>query len=221
MKSLLAPARSPRHRRAALPTAALSRPNLAWIHDGIRHRVTVWPEVSFQTETAAGEWHATRVGDDAFASAALGVTPNQWRQYLEFVPAAEREFLLRFQFGRMAALHVLTRCPDLLAVLQEVPAIACFLTVHLSLRGGEEPRWAEINAVFDRDGVFGLLQWLGLPASRQTLRILGNIVDPDLPRRLIEPLRAALWEPEAIWALSHAATLSDEQLTEACDALAA
>ena len=36
-----------------------------------------------------------------------------------------------------------------------------------------------------------------------------------------EPLRAALWEPEAIWALSHAVTLTDEQLTATCDELAA
>lgn len=221
MNSLLAPSRLPRLRRTASAAPRPSRPNLGWIHDGLRYRVTVWPEVSFQCETAPGEWRPSDFGEAVFASAALGVTPNQWREYLEFVPAAEREFLQPFQFGRMAALHVLTRCPGLLTTLQEFPAITPFLTIHLSLRGGEAPRWSEINAVFERDGVFGLLQWLGLPASRQTLRILGNIADPDLPRRLLEPLRTALWEPEAIWALCHASMLSDEQLTRACDAIAA
>ena len=42
-----------------------------------------------------------------------------------------------------------------------------------------------------------------------------------LPHRLLEPLRAALWEPQAIWALLHAPTLTDERLAEACHALAA
>ena len=44
-------------------------------------------------------------------------------------------------------------------------ALVAFLNVHLSLRGGDEPRWSEIIAVFERDGLFGVLQWLGLPAS--------------------------------------------------------
>jgi hypothetical protein len=220
MNSLISHSRLPRLRRSAasLPTVSAE---LAWIHDGIRYRVTVWPEVSFQRESAPGEWTAGDLEESVFASAALGVTPTQWRRYLEFVPPAERDFLQRFQYGRMAALHVLTRCPALREKLSEVPALTPFLTDHLSLRGGEAPRWSEIAAVFERDGIFGVMQWLGLPASRQTLAILGNIADPDLPRRLLEPLRAALWEPEAIWALSHAVSLTDEQLAEACHALAA
>lgn len=220
MNSLLSSSRGSRIRRASAPST-VSDPTLRWIHDGIRYRVTLWPEVGFQRETEPGEWIAGDLGEDVFASAALGVTPAQWRRYLEFVPTAEREFLLKFQFGRMAALHVITRCPVLLTALREIPALTPFLTDHLNLRGGEDPRWSEIGAIFERDGIFGILQWLGLPASRQTLAILGNIADPDLPRRLLEPLRTALWEPEAIWTLSHALTLTDEQLAEACHALAA
>ena len=212
--------RSPRRARS-FPVPVVSRPDLAWAHDGNRYRVTVWPEVKFQCETAPGEWVAHEMGETVFASAALGVTANQWRRYLEFVPAAEREFLERFQFGRMAAWHVITRCPGLLVELREVPALTTFLAAHVSLRGGDESRWLEIGAVFEREGVFGVMQWLGLPASRQTVAILGNVSDPDLPRRLLEPLRAALWEPEAIWALLHAPTLTDERLAEACHALAA
>ena len=212
-----------RRRRAASKTAIIApRPDLSWIHDGIRHRVTVWPDVVFQRELTPGEWVPVEGGEMVFASAALGVTAQQWRRYFEFMPAAERECLEQFQFGRMAALHVITRCPALLPALKEIPSLAAFLAAHANLRAGDDvPRWGEINAVFERDGIFGVLQWLGLPASRQTMVILGNIADPDLPRRLLEPLRAALWEPEAIWALSHAPALTDERLAEACHALAA
>ena len=80
--------------------------------------------------------------------------------------------------------------------------------------------WSEIEAVYEREGIFGLLQWLGLPASRQTLAILRNITDPDLARRLLEPLRADVVEPEAIWTLTHARAITDECLA-ACHALAA
>jgi hypothetical protein len=214
---------SPRSRRKTSRSTVSEtvQPELSWIHDGIRHRVTLWPEVRILQEKSAGEWTENGMGEDAFASAALGVTASQWRRYLEFVPAMEREFLAIFQFNRLAALQLIARCPTLLPVLQEYPALVAFLTSHVTLRGGEEPRWAEIAAVFEREGIFGVLQWLGLPSSRQTLAILRNIADPELPRRLLEPLRAALWEPEAIWALSHAPRLTDERLAEACDALAA
>src|SRR5690606_23603615 len=111
--------------------------------------------------------------------------------------------------------------PSLLPELGQVPALTPFLTGHLDLRGGEEPRWAEIAALFERDGIFGVLQWLGLPASRQTLAILANIADPDVPRRLLEPLRSALWDRETLGALAQAATLTDERLAETCHALAA
>lgn len=221
MNSLLAcPRRS--HRRSPVRTAApASGPDLAWIHDGIRHRVTVWPEVRFERETVPQEWDEAAPSEAAFASAALGVTGRQWRRYLEFVPAAEREWLERFQFGRMAALYLLVRCPVLLADLAEWPALAVFLAAHQSLRGSECPAWSELAAIYERDGLFGLLQWLGLPASRQTLAVLQQVADPDLPRRLLEPLRAALWDPESCWLLLHTTHLTDERLAAACHALAA
>lgn len=222
-RSLRNARKSPRTVRQPLhaESPATASPDLSWIHDGVRYRVTVWPEVKFQRESVTGKWRTEDFGEDVFASAALGVTGNRWRRYLEFVPAAERAFLESFQFGRMAALHVIVRCPALLAELAQVPALAPFLALHLSLRGGSESRWSEIAAVFEREGIFGVLQWLGLPASRQTVAILQNIADPDLPRRLLEPLRAALWEPHAIRALSHAPALTDARLAQACHALAA
>lgn len=221
MNSLLSRRSRTSRRSVKSAAAAIASPDLRWIHDGIRHRVTVWPEVRFEQEVVPGEWVACDPGETAFASAALGVTGRQWQRYLEFVPAAERDFLLRFQFGRMAALHAITRCPELLADLTAIPALTAFVASHRSLRGGERPAWPELAAVFGRDGLFGLLQWLGLPASRQTVSILQHIADPDLPHRLLEPLRAALWDPETIWTLSHTATLTDERLAAACHALAA
>ncbi len=211
---------SSRSRRVAQPTTSV-RASLGWIHDGVRHCVTLWPEIRFEHEIAPDEWVEGEMGEDALASAALAVSAAQWRSVLEFAPAGVRELLQKFDGGRMAALHVVTRCPTLLPELLELPALTPFLALHQSLRGGETPAWAELTAVLERDGIFGVLQWLGLPASRQTLAILRQIADPDLSRRRLEPLRAALWEPEAIWALSHAATLTDARIAEACDALAA
>lgn len=212
---------TPSRRSRVRPIPSADRPDLHWIHDGVRHRATVWPDVRFEREIAPDEWREAELGESALASAALGVTGRQWRRYLEFVPAAEREILERFQYSRMAALHVLRQCPELRSELAEVPALVAFLTAHLALRGGDQPAWREIAAVYDRDGMFGLLQWLGLPASRQTITILQHISDPDVPRRLLEPLRAALWEPEAIWVMLHTTSLTDERLAAACHALAA
>jgi hypothetical protein len=198
-----------------------SAPELSWIHDGARWRVTAWPEVIFLVESAPGCWGPGVPGEDALASAALGVSPARWRRYLEFVPSEVGAFLSRFAFSRMSALFAVTRCPELAGELMRTPALVAFLVAHRGLRGGETEAWGEIGAVFERDGIFGLLQWFGLPASRQTLEVLRRVGDPDLPRRLLEPLRSALWEPEVIWSLGRGGVVSDEQLARACHALAA
>ena len=202
------------------PVSALS-PDLTWVHDGLRWRVTAWPEVMFLVEDAPGRWSAAAPGEAALASAALGVSPARWRRYLEFVPADVAAFLGRFAFSRMPALFALTRVPELAGELMRTPSLVAFLVAHRDLRGGEGHAWGEISAVFEREAVFGLLQWLGLPASRQTLEILRRVADPDLPRRLLEPLRSALWEPEVLWSLGRGGIVSDEQLARACHALAA
>ncbi|MBL9188903.1 MAG: hypothetical protein JNK23_15580 [Opitutaceae bacterium] len=217
-RTALRSATRPATLRRPLPSAS---PALTWIHDGFRHRVSIWPEVTFARESAPEEWVAHDPSESALASASLGVGAAQWRSWLEFAPAEVREFLLGFGSGRLAALHVITRCPELLPDLAEAPALAVFLSTHRSLRGGEEAAWAEISAIHGREGIFGVLQWLGLPASRQTLAILRQIAEPDLPRRLLAPLRSALWEPEAIWALAHTRALTDDRITATCHALAA
>jgi hypothetical protein len=221
MNSSLSVARSSRRTRPAAPAASRPLPHVAWIHDGLRYRATIDPELRFEREAAPGEWVAAELGDDVFASTTLGISGPQWRAFLEYLPSTMREFVRGFSFSQMAALHVIARCPALLGELQRTPALTPFLAAHLALRGGDAPAWSEIDAVFGREGIYGLLQWLGLPASPQTLAILQAIADPDLPRRLLEPLRAALWDPEAIWMLSRTPSLTDERLVAACHALAA
>jgi hypothetical protein len=99
--------------------------------------------------------------------------------------------------------------------------LTAFIASHQSLRGGEAPRWDEINAVFDRGDIFGVLEWIGLPASRQSLAILQSLTDPDVPHRFLEPLRTMLWEPRAIFALQRMHRITDRELARTCHALAA
>jgi hypothetical protein len=193
---------------------------LSWSHCGIAYRVTPWPEVRF--ERLYGEdWIETSPTEDALASAAQECDAAAWRPYLEFVPAEVRAFLERFAFSRMEALQVVARCPALLADLEETPALTALVASHASLRGTEGACWCEIAAVHERSGLFGLLEWLGLPASRQTMAILRNITAPDVPKRFLEPLRAMLWEPTAIFALQRMPAITDRELARACHALAA
>lgn len=203
-----------RSKKCSVPLA------LSWSHCGVAYRVTAWPEVRF--ECLYGEdWIPTSPTEDALASAAQSCGAPDWQPYLEFVARDVREFLGRFSFARMEALQVVARCPALLPILAETPALTAFLAAHVALRGTSGACWEEINAVHDRGGVFGVLEWLGLPASRQTLAVLGNIVEPDLPKRLLEPLRNLLWEPTAIFALQRMPAITDRTLATTYHALAA
>ena len=205
---------SHRSKKCLIPLA------LAWSHAGVSYRVTPWPEVQFE-RLYGTEWIAVNPAEAVLASAAQTCGPREWRPYLEFLPAEVRTFVEQFSLGRMPALLVAARCSALVDDLAETPALAIYLAAHEALRGADTPRWAEINAVHEREGIFGVLTWLGLPASRQTLSILHNVSAPDLPRKLLEPLRTALWEPEVIWTLAHAPVLTDARLEAACHALAA
>ena len=208
------PSASRRKQKCLVPLA------LRWSHCGVAYRVTPWPEVRFE-RLYGDEWIPAAPSEDALASATQSCGPREWGPYLEFVPAEVREFLARFSFARMEALQVIARCPALLDTLMETPALTAFLAAHTSLRGHDGAGWEEINAIFERSQVFGVLEWLGLPASRQTLGILGNVATPDLPKRLLEPLRTVLWEPSSIFALQRMPAISDRQLARFCHALAA
>lgn len=205
---------SPRQKKSFVPLA------LSWSHSGVTYRVTAWPETRFE-RLYGDDLVAVSPSEDAFASAARALGPVEWRPYLEFVPREVREYIARFSFARMEALQVAACCPALIAELTEIPALTSFLSSHVGLRGTPDPRWAEINAVHERSGIFGVLEWLGLPASRQTLNILRKVVEPDLPKRFLEPLRTLLWEPRSIFAMQRDSALTDRQLAHYCHALAA
>lgn len=209
---------SPRVSKAPSSRPAAVEP--AWSHLGALYRITVWPDA--QLERLDGEqWTAAAPEEEVLASGMLQIEASVWRRYLEFLPAAERAFVSKFRYGRLAALLMIARCPELLADLDETPALVAFLAAHASLRGTEGPRWDEVAAVHGRAGVFGVLEWLGLPASRPALTVLRNLIDPDVPRRLLEPLRSLLWQPVASSMLQRVTELTDRELARYCHALAA
>ena len=214
------PVRSGRSPRVAGAGRAAPALEPTWAYLGQLHRVTVWPDV--QLERLDGEhWVPAAACEEVLASGMLQIEAAVWRRYLEFLPAGERAFVAKFRYGRLAALLMVARCPQLWTDLDETPALVAFLAAHASLRGTDGPRWDEVAVVHERGGVFAVLEWLGLPAARQTLGILRNLIDPDVPRRLLEPLRSLLWQPVASSVLQRATALTDQQLARYCHALAA
>jgi hypothetical protein len=194
--------------------------DLHWSHLGIAHRVTAWPEVGLE-RIDDNQWEPTEAGEDEFASGYIEVESSAWCRYLEYVPMAERNFVQQFHYGRLAALLMVARGPQLLMDLDENPALVPFLAAHASLRGMACSHWAEVAAVHERGGIYAVLEWLGLPASRETFLILHNMSDPDVPRRLLEPLRALLWRPMARFVLQRTPGITDRQLSYYCHELAA
>jgi hypothetical protein len=214
------PTRPDRSRLTLRPRPSFLPLALRWSHGGGLYRVTAWPEARFEF-CYGDEWIAVAPDDGALAAAAQGCTDADWTGYLEFVPADVREFLRGFGPTRMEALQVAARCPALLGALAEVPALTAFISSHASLRGTAGATWAELAAVYERSGLFGVLEWLGLPASRQTLAILRHITEPDLPKRWLAPLRTQLWEPQTIFALQRNPAITEPQLARYCHPLAA
>lgn len=204
-------------RSAAAPSPAVE---LSWSHAGVFRRITAWPEVACQRE-CGGEWVPDQPTEGAFAAAAADVRDLAWQRYLEFVPARERTFIEQFRFSRVEALQVIARVPELLDVLEQIPALTVFVSAHVTLRGAERPGWDEIRAVFGRSGVFGLLEWLGLPANRQALAALRNFADAEIPRRFLAPLRTVLWDDAALLSLERASVVTDLDLARHCHRLAA
>lgn len=189
--------------------------SLTWSHYGDLHRVTPWPEVRFE-RLYGEEWIAVEPTTELLEAASLECRNRDWRPFLEFVPGDVRTFLAGFAYNRMEALLVAARCPRLMEDLVQAPALTAFLANHTALRGGGHAAWEEISAVHERSGIYGVLEWLGLPASRQTLRILAHLESPDLPKRFLEPLRSQLWEPQTIFALQRSRAITDRQLAGFC-----
>jgi hypothetical protein len=192
---------------------------LSWSHCGALYRVTPWPDVRFE-RLYGDEWIEAPVDEDVLGAAAQQCRSQDWAPYLQFLPTSERDFIGTFSFCRMGALQVIARCPAIFSTLAEVPALTAFVAAHAKLRGTVSS-WREINAVFERAGAFGLLEWLGLPASRQTLAVLRKFSDAEIPRRFLEPLRSMLWEPESLFVLQRIPVITDRELAVTCNALAA
>jgi|GEM_PF-315765 len=184
-------------RLVALPLA------LQWAHYGVLHRITAWPDVRLE-KSYGEEWIPIRPSAELLEAASLELSRRRcsanWDYYLDFVPQPEREFIQNFEFNRVSALLTAAHCPALLPELRRTPALTVFLAEQFELRDTGEAAWAQLNAVYERADIWGVLEWLGLPATAHTLRALGELDSPDLPRRFIEPLRAQLWqeEPQAL-----------------------
>ncbi len=195
---------------------------LTWTHLGGLYRATAWPDVQFET-LQDGAWVSIELdpASETVAAAAVMLDRADWKRYLEFVPADERRFLETFRLGRMAALIVIARCPELLSELVEAPALTSFVAAHTRLRGCARAAWTEISAVYERSGIFGVLQWLGLPATRIVLETLQNFAEPDIAKRLLDRVRESLWSPLAPAVLRAAAPMSEVEVAARCDVIAA
>ena len=207
--------------KRALSPRKLSPVQLSWSHFGVLHRATVWPDVQFESHVD-GKWVPFDPDPSTaiFSAAAVMVGRAEWKQYLDFMPARERAFVEGFTSARLSALAVLVRCPALLPLLEEVPALTSFVSLHRDLRGTPAAAWQEIEATYERGGIYGLLEWLGLPACRDTLDALSNVDDPEISRRHLERVREALWNPAVAATFAAADSYSETQIVS-CHAMAA
>lgn len=192
-------------RRTLAPQQHNHLPEVGWHHDGIPHRVRLAPSgprfvstdlVVFERMEVEGVWERFEPDpmNETFASAALTLTDEEWFALVGQLPPSFQDFLRLFRFERLEALAVVTQAPALLSQLDATPGLTLFVASHVELRGTDAPRWNEITAVFEREGIFGVLQWLGLPACPQTLAILAEMGDPEFPRADLPNLRTGLWE---------------------------
>jgi len=212
-------------RRTTLLPHAPSLSEVTWHHNGIPHRVRIASSadlVAFERQMD-GHWESFSPDpmSECFVSAAMVLSDEVWSEFARQLPAHVQDYLSLFKFERLEALAVVSQSPELLADLDQYPALTGFLAAHVTLRGTWGARWTEISAVYGRAGLFGVLEWLGLPASQQTLAVLGRIVDPELPRYLLSPIRAALWEPESLFLLQRSESLTEQDLATRCHPLAA
>ena len=182
-----------RSRRPARRTVNLA-PELIWHHLGQGHRVTLWPEVAFEKEITPGLWRPFTPDPrtDAFCAGAVMVEARRWKPYLEFCPVEWVNLIEQFEFHRLHVLTALAYCPTMQSDFEACPALALFAAMHAELRGGL-PDWCELNAVREHSGVFGVLEWLGFPSTRECLDQLGAI-DLSLSVRELVKVREILWK---------------------------
>jgi len=173
----------------------VSSPALTWSHLGQLHRVTVGPEANFEREVTPGRWEGFQpnpMGAE-FVAAAVMIDARRWRSYLEYLPADEARWVNAFGSHRMLALAALRECPALKEDFMNLPVLALLVAAHPLLRDTTTPAWAELTTVFERNGLFGLLEWLGLPATGACLEFLAE-AQRDTALCQLEPMRGRLWQ---------------------------
>ena len=80
----------------------------------------------------------------------------------------------------LAVIWLASAGANMFGLLSIIPILLWIYTAHANLRGTAEPRWAEINAVHERSGVYGLLEWLGLPANLDPAALADGEMDNPL-----------------------------------------
>jgi hypothetical protein len=181
-------------RRSASRRSANLSPALLWHHLGKGYRISIWPEVAFEKEITPGLWRPFTPDPrgDVFSAGAVMLDRRRWKPYLEFCPASWRELIEKFSFHRLHALTALALCPALQEDFEDSPILALLAASHAELRGSP-PEWGELNAVRERGNVYAVMEWLGLPSTREALEQLQQI-DLDLPLRDLRRIREVLWQ---------------------------
>lgn len=169
-------------------------PDLIWHHMGKGYRVSIWPEVAFEKEISQGLWRPFTPDPrgDVFTSGAVMLDRRRWKPYLEFCPQSWQDLIGRFSFHRLHALTALALCPALQEDFEESPILALLAASHAELRGSA-PEWGELNAVREHGNVYSIMEWLGLPSTKEALEQL-NEIDLDIPLRDLRRVRELLWQ---------------------------
>ncbi len=180
-------------RRSSRRTVNLS-PDLIWHHLGKAYRVSIWPEVAFEQEISQGLWRPFTPDprSDVFCAGAVMLDRRRWKPYLEFCPSSWTELIERFSFHRLHALTALAFCPALQEDFETSPILALLAAAHAELRGSA-PEWGEINAVREHGNIYAVMEWLGLPSTKEALEQLQHI-DLDIPLRDLRQVRELLWK---------------------------
>ncbi|GAB5561459.1 MAG: hypothetical protein SynsKO_31060 [Synoicihabitans sp.] len=169
-------------------------PDLVWHHLGRAYRVSIWPEVAFEKEVSPGLWRTFTPDPrgDIFCAGAVMLDKRRWKAYLEFFPQSWQTLINRFSLHRLHALTALALCPALHEEFEDCPVLALLAASHAELRGSA-PEWGELNAVGEMGSIYALLEWLGMPSTKEAFEQLQQI-DLDIPLRDLRRVREILWQ---------------------------
>ena len=181
-------------RRSSSRRSVNLAPDLIWHHMGKGYRVSIWPEVAFEKEISQGLWRSYTPDPrgDVFCAGAVMLDRRRWKPYLEFCPQSWVSLIEKFSFHRLHALTALALCPALQEDFEDSPILALLAASHADLRGSA-PEWGELNAVREHGNVYSVMEWLGLPSTKEALEQLQQI-DLDIPLRDLRRVREVLWQ---------------------------